>query len=253
MKIVQLLSLLFFTTSIFSQSTGKVRLIISPLNSIVKLDGQLIDSTNNPMKKIFELEEGRHTFEVWSPFMELEKHDVEVVADSTIYLKVVLNKEPDFLTYRNEIKSYYRAKTLSWGLISGATILAASSSYYLINPKIRNDFKDAEIDLEAKKNKYESSFGINEIAQARKDYIATKENTEKAQRKNIAQKAIGIPLTLASIGAVYWSIKRLKKEKETKKKPTYQINNPFSEVKISPEVESIGVNTYTGFSLKFSF
>ncbi len=253
MKIVQLLTLLLFTTSIFSQSTGKVRLIVSPPNSIIKLDGQLIDSTNNSMSKFFELEEGSHYFEIWSPYMELEKHNLIVVPDSTIILKVVLSKEPDFLAYRTEIKSYYRAKTLSVGLISGAAILVGGSSYYLFNPKIRNDFKAAEIDLEVKKDKYESSFGVNEVAEARKDYIAVKKNTEEAQRKNIAQKAIGIPLTLASIGAIYWSIKRLKKEKETKKKPTYQINNPFSEVKISPEVESIGMNIYTGVSLKFSF
>ena len=253
MKIVQLLTLLFFSTSILSQSTGKVRLIVSPPNSIIKLDGQLIDSSNKSRNNFFELEEGSHSFEVWAPYMELEKHDVIVVSDSTMLLKVVLKKESDFLAYRNEIKSYYRGKTLSWGVISGATILAVGSSYYLFNPKIRKDFKAAEIDLEGRKDKYESSFGVNEVAEARKNYIAAKKNTEKAQRKNIAQKAIGIPLTLASIGAVYWSIKRLKKEKATKKKPTYQINNPFSEVKISPEVESIGMNTYTGFSLKLSF
>ncbi len=253
MKTIQLIALLFFTTSIFSQSTGKVRLVISPPNSLIKLDGQLIDSTNNSMSKFFELEEGNHSFEVWSPYMELEKRDVKVVSDSTIILKVVLKKEPEFMAYRNEIKSFYRAKTLSWGLISGATIIAGGSSIYLFNPKIRNDFKELEMDLEVKREKYESSFGVNEVAMARKDYIATKEKTEKAQRKNVAQKAIGIPLTLASIGAIYWSIKRMKKEKQTKQKPTYQINNPFSELKISPEVESIGMNTYTGFSLKFSF
>ena len=249
MKIVQILTLLFLSTSIFSQSTGKVRLIVSPPSSIIKLDGQLIDSTN----KIFDLKEGDHTFEVWSPYMELEKHKVLVVSDSTIFLKVVLQKEQDFLAYRNEVKSYYRGKTLSWGLISGATVLAVSSSYYLINPTVRNDFKDAEADLETRKIEYERSFGLNEIAETRNNYIESKKITEKAQRKNIAQKAIGIPLTLFSIGAVYWSIKRLKKENKTKKKPIYQINNPFSEVKIEPEVGSIGLNTYTGFSLKFSF
>lgn len=236
------------TISINAQQTGKVIFTIQPTNTILKVDGELIDFSKIKQPYEKEMTAGEHKIELWAPRMELQEDILKVVADSTVHYRKGLNvADYKYQAYREARDKYTLRKTIDIALF--APPVFGTAAYLLILNNEKKDFNKVEADVLMRKEEYENAVAEINIAQTKLEYDNAAERYDNAKEDYNKQFIRNTTILAAVYGvSAYFILKRSKNKME---KPTYEPQNPFSNARIS--IEPGLVNTQQNINFKFQY
>lgn len=232
------LLLFFISISAFSQlDTGQVNFTLYPVigDSYVKIN----DSLYNKLKA--RLPVGEYEITLWAPNYLPVDTSLTIYRDSVVYMRKVLSPNPEYITYRNELKDYKKKvtipKIINYSTSSFLTI-GTIGSYF----NARNKWNNA---IEAH-NQYERSLG--DVVLENKQIYEDKRDKYKRSRKTTF--ILG-GASIVSWGVTYFLVKKLNK----RAKPINHPAPPVFEISSIPATPSghFSLGNETGLTLKYNF
>lgn len=236
---------IFFTVFIFSlnaQTKNKVYIQVSPLNSIIKLNNELINIADKGIPFTLELEKGEHIIEIWAPDYEKIK-DTIIVGDrkTSKYFKKLSKRTEKYDLYRKELKEYraVKAKKIVSNIVVPSAILGVF--WYSLGLEKSKELSPLKEKTELYREMFSNSISQESINNNRFWFETFRKEYNKKRKELYLRRSIGIPL---SIVGSYFSFRFLKKVNNMKKeKPVYSAEkSPFVLKKIDYSYERTSHN-----------
>jgi hypothetical protein len=161
--------LLSFSSLLFAQRGGIVKIYTIPQDAIIKIDSSKYIS-GNPI----ELKSGTHDIKIWSPTRKLVTKTVTISEGFYKTLSVKLPPSKDFKTYRRKLH-YYNASRFGlrfgpmivYGILGGVKMIENSS--------LNKDADKYEAQTLKNKELYETSFWTDDIAENKAEFNLSKQ------------------------------------------------------------------------------
>lgn len=235
MKIFRILLLLFiYAFSGFSQGQGSLILRTNPPTGFATFKIQDSLYTEKQLD-IYQMPSGQYPMRIWAPGY-LEKDTVLFIQSDSLHIfRTTLDRDPIYLKFVADKKTYYKAKIGMTHLPDAITISLFTAATLTYLPTLDFDEKVEEL---------RSKYAVAGPEQGKlilfKRQLADLQQQTKASRNRALGLAIG--------GLVFIHFRHIlrKKFKKHFTKPSYEPNNPF-------QLELSNINNAPGLSLKFNF
>lgn len=241
---------IFILTSISVQSqSGELCMTINPLNSFVKIRGEVIDLSKEQFPYCLKMPVGKYELEIWSSGFDIHKKMVEIKPEKTTQFRLGLHQlSSEFKSYKSELKDYHNLmikRNLGMGVLFAVDV---GVTIYTVNVFRGTYIQDAENRLNQSKDAYSLAITEEEISIAVEDYELASSAYNDERKKQNRRLAIAIPSMIAAYGITLWSIKKQKKNKPIK--PIFNSANPL--ISYQPAGKKLKNGTcQIGFSINF--
>jgi hypothetical protein len=193
--------LLIHSIASIAQTTGKVKLNISPNHAVVKINNELIVNPQDTLIMTF----GTHTIDMWAPNLEFKSDTIIIDSSSLQVYSYGLKLSPEYKDYKEELKTYKRKRA-----VQNMPIIL--SSCYSIFGVIRvvslnSKLKKEESIISASVENYNNALSINNITTSNNDYNTAMANYNHYQKKKKKMITNGVVLYSLS-GIAYYVMKK---------------------------------------------
>lgn len=235
--------------SIAAQVDGTIKLTISPKNSFVRVNGQVLEVSK---ENTLELPSGEYEIEVWAPRFKVFKENITISPGKELdYRKGLTVLDSSFNDSRDGDVAYRNAR-LKRNLNIGGIIAVNAITTTIFQVALNSGTDRKKRDAEVARNNYELAIDPDEIAFWENEYSDTRNRYEKSvdQRNNAIK--FGLPVIIAGYGlSTYFLIKLISKKIEQPER--YSPENPFLTFveKYQPSLIASTSQIGLGINLKF--
>lgn len=249
MKSLLMLLLCLCGGSIFAQVDGTIKLVISPKDAFVRIDGKVVEvSKENTLR----LPAGEHEIEIWAPRFEVFKEVVTISPGKELdYRKGLTVLNNSYNDYRETGKIYRKAK-LERNLTIGGIIVANAITTVMYQSFTTTSIDRKKKNAEEVQRAYDLAVEPDQVTRFENQYNTAKEEYEQAVDRGNSIRKFGTPLLIAGYGlSAYFLVKIIKKK--TNRPGDFTPENPFLTFmeKYEPTLLAGANQVGVGVNLKF--
>ncbi len=238
-KLILIILIILFSSKVFSQEFGQIKIVTNPKSAIIRLDTILLKSG-----EVKSVPAGDFTLKMWAPKRRYYESKVKIASDSNISMIKTLTFEDDFITYQQDLKRYKMKRFAS--RYFPIPIFIGLSFFNFNRIGNLNDKLDERYNrVVAAKENYNNAYLIEGINSSRDNFNSEKAAYDKDlsslnQAKVIAYGTIGVE------AVVSWYLIRYSNKL---KKPTYEPKSLLSNLELNYKKS----NNLNSFVLTYNF
>jgi hypothetical protein len=210
-------------SGLFGQEAQKVTFNIVPTNSLIRVDGQVVDLSK---QRTISLRPGTYTLEVWASEFEVEQEEIVVEPGRPLVVnKGLRSLSPEYVAYRDEL-SAYRTDKAGRQFINGTMVAANLGLAYLVFfPKRKQALRVRE-EIDVVIVNYEEAVSLGTVSGFREQYNSLVEEYKELEGQSNTRIKVGVPVLAISAAATAFLIHR--RSKKILVEPTFIAKNPFA-------------------------